>query len=558
MGGVHDHFGHVPPPGARPHGGATELGDDDDVVALGDLVLDLGLGGLVGVVVDQGLILHAVHQTGSLSAAEAQLQARGLVGVGADEQHLLTALGADGQSVVLVLHHGDTGGGDFPLLLAVLVGTHGGQSLLQGVVGGVVVQNAALLLQGQDAGDGLVDTALGNLTGPHSGHDVGDDLVQVVHAAVPIQHAGHEQNVHTSLDGLDAGLGLSVQIGQTCHVHGIGDENAVVTHVTAYDVGQELLGDRGGDVVAVLHGGVNLGIGDVGHHEHVGARIHSSLEGDQLHVLDLLIALVHNGQAGVGVGGGIAVAGEVFGSGDHVGGVDALNHGNSIVCDFVGVIAEGTQTDDGVIGVVVHIHHRGEVGVDAQGAELAADDGAGPLGVLGVTGGAHGHVAGQSAAGAQTVHNAALLVNADEHGHRAVLALQVLRLQVLDQIEALLGGLDVVGEEDDAAKVVVVEHLGHLIVHLGEVRGGALSGGRPVPEVGHEHLLHLLFQGHVAQNLLHTGGGGVGPGGSQEGDAQSRCEGTGAQFAKKLSFVHRTVSPFNGVSQFGVDIIMQK
>ena len=231
-------------------------------------------------------------------------------------------------------------------------------------------------------------------------------------------------------------------------------------------------------------------------HDHFDALVDGDGVGLQLVLHQNVQGLVHDGQAIVGIGSGIAVAGEVLGGADNVVLSQTGDDGRSQLADHGGIITEGTQADNGVVGVVVHVDDGSQVGVDAQNAQLGADDLTGVVGVDGAAvgvSGTQGHVAGQGGAGAQAVDGAALLVSRDQQGNAAVLGGG--RLHGGGQVVGLLGLLDVVSKEDDGTEVIILDDLTDLVVHDGEVLGS------PVAEVDHHHLSDLIPQGHAVDQI---------------------------------------------------------
>ena len=71
---------------------------------------------------------------------------------------------------------------------------------------------------------------------------------------------------------------------------------------------------------------------------------------------------------------GITMAGKVLGTGHHTGSPQPLCPGQSALAHRGGIGAKRPIANDGVVRVAVHIHHRGEVHVDAQCAQLVARD----------------------------------------------------------------------------------------------------------------------------------------------------------------------------------------
>ena len=482
-------------------GGVADLGVDDVNISPIQLGTQIAGDGGVGeaVVVD----LSALgDQTGLTGTVPAHQHLGTLVVVGDQHQDLGVLGDLQGQDALIVTDDGDSGSGDVTLHGTVLGGTDGGQSLLQGVVSGVVIQDATVLLDGQDTGDGVVDTGHGDGAVLDSGDDTVDDGVQVSQVSLRVQGAGHADHVQTSLDGDDDGLDLIPGAGDTGHVHGVGDHDALEAHLALQQAGQDVIGHGGGQglFLAGLVGqdlvALQLGVQDVSGHDHFDALLDGDGVGLQLVLQQNIQGLIDHGQAVVGVSSGIAMAGEVLGGADNIILSQTGDDSGSQLADHGGVITEGTQADNGVVGVVVHIDDGSQVGVDAQNGQLGADDQTGVVSVLGAAlsvGCAQSHIAGQGSAGAQTVDGATLLVSGNQQGDAAVLDGSC--LHGLSQIEGLLSLLNVVSKEDDGTEVVIFDDLADLIVHNGEVLGS------PVTEVNHQHLGDLVAKGHAVDQI---------------------------------------------------------
>ena len=219
--------------------------------------------------------------------------------------------------------------------------------------------------------------------------------------------------------------------------------------------GEEGFGHRGGDADLLAGGGgdvgslLNLRELDVGGHHHLRARVNGGLEGQKLLGHQLVMGALHQRQTRVTVHGGVAVAGEVLQSGQDAAVLQALHEGHAVFAHIPGIVPEGAHADDRVGGVVVHVHHRRKVHVDAGQGHVLAVDSRHLAGVFRVAGGREGH--GPHAAGgvAQPGVKAALLIHSDEH--RKAAARTVRRLHPGDQPQRLLRVLAILGEEQDAA-----------------------------------------------------------------------------------------------------------
>src|SRR5580698_1152127 len=99
------------------------------------------------------------------------------------------------------------------------------------------------------------------------------------------------------------------------------------------------------------------------------------------------------------VGGGVAVAGEMF-VGDEHGiaevRVRAVDERGDVAGDSVGILAVGADVDDGVVGVAVDVGVGGEDPVDAEGSGFAGGFESFEAGGRQVVGCSVGHVVGKS------------------------------------------------------------------------------------------------------------------------------------------------------------------
>ena len=386
-------------------------------------------------------------------------------------------------------------------------------------------KDAATQLELEDAAHRGVKALVGDvLVGLEGAHQ----LFQLADVVVAPHLHGHERDVRTGKEGPAHGVDRR-EIGRDgVHVEGVGDGDARESQLVAQDVGEEGLRERGrqGHLAHVgVGGGGGLGLYlrvlDVGGHHHINARLEGGAERHELELLELGQALVDARQTGVGVRRRVAMAGEVLGAAADALALDSLEHRAAQLAHELGPVGERAQADDGVVRVVVDVHHRGKVDVDAKGAQLISHDLAALARKVGAARGAEGHVARHGATAAQAVDDAALLVDAEQKrdaaGRRPRGVAHRSRLQGIGELEGLLRLVDVVGKEDDATKAVLVDDGIYLVVHLNEVSrifGRAI--GVPHAEVGHEHLADLLAASHrleqhgdvlVLDGTGHVGGG---------------------------------------------------
>ena len=112
-------------------------------------------------------------------------------------------------------------------------------------------------------------------------------------------------------------------------------------------------------------------------------------KGGQLHGLEAFAAVADQGQLQVRIAAGVAMAREVLGAGQHPFGLHAPGEGGGQGAGASGRFAPGPHVDHGVGRVVVHITHRPQHPVEADGAGIAAGaaaitlgQGDGPFGIV--------------------------------------------------------------------------------------------------------------------------------------------------------------------------------
>ena len=134
-----------------------------------------------------------------------------------------------------------------------------------------------------------------------------------------------------------------------------------------------------GDNDAGSPSAAKLGGLDVADHDHGAAGIDGRPEGDELAALDLLARARGADGAGVRVARGVAMAGEVLGTGQRAGLEHRTDLGRDHARHEVGVASERALADHGVGGVGKHVCHGGEVHVEADVSQVGSD-GAADLG----------------------------------------------------------------------------------------------------------------------------------------------------------------------------------
>ena len=131
------------------------------------------------------------------------------------------------------------------------------------------------------------------------------------------------------------------------------------------------------------------------------------------------------------------------------------------------IAAEGTQTDDRVVRIIVDIRNRSEVRVDTDRAQLAADDLAGHDRILRIASSAQRHIARQSGAAGQPVDDTAFLVSAD-HQRDAVFTKRLIHgrpLQAIGQLDIdRCVRVKVCREQDHTADIICADDVIDLII----------------------------------------------------------------------------------------------
>src|SRR5690606_18845681 len=256
------------------------------------------------------------------------------------------------------------------------------------------------------------------------------------------------------------------------HPDGVRDQHAVGAELAAQELGQGGAAECGGQVRA------EGGDAQVAAHDRPDAGLDGGAEGRQVAFGEQVAGGVHGGQRQVGVGGGVAVAWEVFGAGGDAGTLEAGHEGGGVAGDGGGAGAEGADADDGVGGVGVDVGGGRVVEGDAGGGEHAAEPAADASGEVDVVDHAERPVAGHGAAGLdfEAGDGAAFLVDGDD--------------RVRAPFADLPGGeveRVVAGEEHDAAEALV-ECPAHPVG----------KGGSRVPWLEHGHGQPGQVKGHSA------------------------------------------------------------
>src|SRR5438552_7481938 len=116
----------------------------------------------------------------------------------------------------------------------------------------------------------------------------------------------------------------------------------------------------------------------------------------------------------MGISGGITVAGEVFGSGQHSVGAGAADVGGHKIAHLLRVLTERTGVDDGISGIGIHVGYGEEVPVHANGASFLSSDASEGFGIVQFSGGTEGHGVGKYRRPVKAHGDAAFEISCDQ------------------------------------------------------------------------------------------------------------------------------------------------
>ena len=235
-------------------------------------------------------------------------------------------------------------------------------------------------------------------------------------------------------------------------------------------------------------------------HDHLRTGVDTSLEGDQLVLLELLIGFVDRGQTGMAVGAGVAVSGEVLQGRDDARIVERLDKNAAVLGDGLRVVGKGTNTDDRVGRIVVHVHVGREIRVEADGSELLAHHLGDFLRDAQVVDRAERHVARGHGSLRQTGDVAAFLIGGDDQ-LRTVAACGVRLLQLVNEPRRAGVGRRVLQEQDHACIAVFVQRICDVLRDLRHLGSGAFRVHLPA-ERRHDHHADLVLRRHGSQILF--------------------------------------------------------
>lgn len=191
---------------------------------------------------------------------------------------------------------------------------------------------------------------------------------------------------------------------------------------------------------------------DVRGHDRRERGAHGAAEGEQFAAKERLPPRPDDGKVEVGVGGCVAVPGEMFCHGEDPPGERSPGERDPEGGRGGRVIGKGTVPDHRVGRVAVHVEDRGEVHVDPNGAEFGGGRRADGFRHVLVPATEEGAGAGGREPGERRIlqsrHTPPLLVDGD---HREGIPATRGGSDLAAQPAHLGGGIDVPGEQDDAA-----------------------------------------------------------------------------------------------------------
>ena len=199
-----------------------------------------------------------------------------------------------------------------------------------------------------------------------------------------------QHDVCTCQNTAHGGLGAGVLLGDGAHLHTVGDDDVLIAQLAA----QLILQDDG------RHGTRDFRTRDVGRcdvcrHNQLTAPLDACFKSHHLAVQHLVPRLLSRGIAIVRVGLGVAMTGKMLDAPRDARRLQALkivgHHGSR----HSRVAAEGTRTDDDVLGIGVHVGHRGEVDVKAIAFQIRTNGVATLVGIARVartSDGVHRHI----------------------------------------------------------------------------------------------------------------------------------------------------------------------
>ena len=114
-------------------------------------------------------------------------------------------------------------------------------------------------------------------------------------------------------------------------------------------------------------------------------------EGNQVHLLDLLVGAINGGKPQMRISACITMTGEMLGGSQHPFMSCAANVAAYQRRNLGRVFSKGPRVDDGIGGIGIHVGHREEVPLHPNGPRFPGDDFAEMLSELRLSGRAKSH-----------------------------------------------------------------------------------------------------------------------------------------------------------------------
>ena len=187
-----------------------------------------------------------------------------------------------------------------------------------------------------------------------------DGLDGIRHVVGQNQHivAGHESHIWHAI--------LTHLLRHTLHIEAVGEDQTFEAHLFFQQVGDHAMRERGRGVLHLLNGGEV----QMAHHGAVHTVFNHVTERCQLNVAHLVHRTGHGRQGKMRVGGGVAMAGEVFHRGNQALALHALGIGTGFFTDLLWILAKATHSDDGISCVGIDIGHRCKIHMNAHALAL--------------------------------------------------------------------------------------------------------------------------------------------------------------------------------------------
>ena len=187
-----------------------------------------------------------------------------------------------------------------------------------------------------------------------------------------VNRTGHEKHIDSGVDSHLIDVILSKMLCDRLHFKSIRHNDPVEIHFVTKNVRKNLSGQCCGDhhFFPGLLGDIGLiiqvGILDMGSHNHFRTGFDPHPERDQLSLIELFQCFLHSGKSGVAVRTGISMTGKMFQDGDRTALGHSLEKRCPVIRDDFGVIRKGAHPYDRIIGIIIDVHDYAEIGVNGE------------------------------------------------------------------------------------------------------------------------------------------------------------------------------------------------